>query len=99
MRPIKFRGRRNDNGELVYGSYVREVYSDIGTIHGIVDEGGEEFLIDEDSVAQLVGVDKNGAEVYEGDTVINPRDGTRFKAAMNHIYTVKLYIKEASDND
>lgn len=99
MRPIKFRGRRNDNGELVYGSYVREVYSDIGTIHAIIDEGGEEFLVDENSVAQLVGYDKNGAEVYEGDTVINPRDGTRFKAAMNHIYTVKLYIKEASDND
>ena len=47
-------------------------------------------------LSALVGYDANGNEVYEGDTVVNPRDGTRFKAAMNHIYTVKIYVKEAS---
>ena len=39
----------------------------------------------------LVGVDKNGREVYEGDKVKNPVDGTTFQAAMNHINTIKSY--------
>ena len=64
MRPIKFRGRRIDNGEYVYGDLLT---------------GGNEFaiindtlraMVDPDTVAQLVGYDKDGKEVYEGDAVI-----------------------------
>ena len=70
-RPIKFRGKRA-NGEFVYGSYCREVYCDIGTLHVIIDKHGEEFNVYSESVAQLVGFDCDGNEVYEGDVFVIP---------------------------
>ena len=93
MRTIKFRGREKTKaGNLIYGNYARYQYTDDG-VEGdfITNIRGEGLLVHSDSVAQLVGVDRNGNEVYEGDVVTNPRDGTTFKAAMNHIYTVKSY--------
>lgn len=93
MRTIKFRGR-DVYDKLHFGDLWQR---GDGTL--IFDwEASLWFRVHKDSIAQLVGFDKNGHEVYEGDTVINPRDGTHFKAAMNHIYTVKIYIKEAPDN-
>lgn len=70
MRPIKFRGRNIDTGEFVFGDLRI-----IGIRPHIFKEAqcyyDEELIeVDEDSVAQLVGYDANGNEVYEGDTVI-----------------------------
>ncbi|MBR2734448.1 MAG: hypothetical protein IKG61_01370 [Selenomonadaceae bacterium] len=56
MRPIKFRGR-DKNGKFRYGDF-NDI--DLGTIFADVDE---------DSIAQFVGYDANGNEVYEGDTI------------------------------
>ena len=69
MRPIKFRGKTFD-GQIVFGSYCYENLDDIGEIHSIIDEHGEENIVDPDTVAQLVGYDANGKEVYEGDRLI-----------------------------
>ncbi|MBR4382872.1 MAG: hypothetical protein IKP64_04875, partial [Selenomonadaceae bacterium] len=55
-RPIKFRGR-DKNGKFRYGDF-NDI--DLGTIFADVDE---------DSIAQLVGYDANGKEIYEGDKV------------------------------
>ena len=102
-RPIKFRGRVPENyhhygGKTVCGSlvmYREDDYWAQGYPNWIVPfDERRAYPVDEDSVAQLVGYDADGREVYEGDSVINPRDSTRFKAAMNHIYTVKIYVKE-----
>jgi len=61
--PIKFRGRR-PSGEWIYGSYVKgEKYS------YIIDNEHGQCLVEPGSVAQLVGYDKNGDEVYEGDVL------------------------------
>ena len=84
-RPIKFRGYDTDFPMVGMVTF---------TLDDLLVESESYGLVHPDSIAQLVGYDKNGKEVYEGDTVINPRDGTHFKAAMNHIYTVKIYIKE-----
>ena len=62
MRPIKFRGR-NDSGKFVYG--------DLTHVANMVSIGG--WHVDPDSIAQLVGYDKDGNEVYEGDTYTDER--------------------------
>ena len=70
MRQIKFRGR-NLKGELVYGSYYYEHFTDTPKeIHAIISEYGVEWRVKPESVAQLIGIDAHGREVYEGDTVI-----------------------------
>lgn len=83
MKTIKFRGKRTDTGEFVFGSYCYENYGKrdarLGVLHAIIDEDGEEFIVDPDSVAQFIGHDSTGAEVYEGDRLAND-NGVAFVA-------------------
>lgn len=84
--PIKFRGVDAKTGEMIYGSYHYEKCDDGSIVEGIIPEWNPniEIEIKPDSVAQLVGYDKNGEEVYEGDTVINEQI----------LMGGKLYVKE-----
>lgn len=59
-RPIKFRGRTCGN-VMVFGD-LRHV----GTT-AVIDD----TAVYEDSIAQLVGFDSDGREVYEGDTIVD----------------------------
>lgn len=74
-RPIKFRGRvpdsdKLDGGKIVFGSLVD--YGDGMYRFWINPIGGDRnFPVEENSIAQLVGYDKDGNEVYEGDTLVN----------------------------
>ena len=65
-RTIKFRGLGID-GEIYYGD-VYHTRKDVG-IHDV--EHGSIYEVEPDSIAQLVGYDKDGNEIYEGDTVID----------------------------
>ena len=65
MRPIKFRGR-DAYGKLHYGDLWQRT-------DGMILFDHDETVwqrVHPESVAQLVGYDRDGREVYEGDTVV-----------------------------
>lgn len=79
MREIKFRGTDVYTGEKRYGFYLEdEDGANILDIKNI----SRAYLVDRDSVVQLVGHDKNGAEVYEGDELVCVDDGLEFKGRL-----------------
>ena len=69
MRPIKFRGR-DMNGNLVYGLLTKKKIRSSGELRWAIAVGNcslpETIPVNENSIAQLVGYDKDGREVYEG---------------------------------
>lgn len=90
---IKFRGRTY-GGKIVFG---KGVYSDeYGTHIYFRTHGGIKIAsVEPDSVAQLIGYDSNGAEVYEGDIVADQSGNTTKVRLLDNLPALSR-LKEAA---
>ena len=96
--PYKFRGIDED-GNFHYGDLVQ------CKISMIMEENGAVKVLPQ-SVAQLIGYDIDGKEIYEGDTLIdkdgNIWDNLEIYSDVDNVFTVqkyKLRLKEVRGYD
>ena len=89
MKPIKFRGRvrdinkaRSDQGKIVYGNCLHQYPNGKVALSHTINLALT--FVEPESVAQLVGYDKDGNEVYEGDKLVN-ENGDVFTAYLSPI--------------
>lgn len=77
MRKIRFRGKRCDNGEWVYGSLLQHYKEGVAFIEwkgralgenlGVIPDHDFSYEVDPETVGQFTGFRDKGQAIYEGD--------------------------------
>ncbi len=79
MREVKFRGKRTDNGEWVYGDLFEKCCTGVTIIENGGNKRSDFYFVDPNTLGQFIDkLDHNGKELYEGDLInfVNSLNGT-----------------------